>query len=214
MCFLSFDSYNIEPVCPAEEQQGRSGLLEVTWLAVERVRTWSWQSVADAASLDQCFSKYHPQTWNPVRNAHSWVPPEVCWVNPLGRAQHLCVNSLQVFLRHPQVQGPLAHTLLFGRVQASLEASPRAGRGLFRACNTLGQALHLQLVHLTLLQNRTGRGWGLLNNILLPKGCPLFLQGPPSLSSLCPPPEERQLSILEIGEKERNYLFKNYADLE
>ena len=34
------------------------------------------------------------------------------------------------------------------------------------------------------------------------------------LGSKCPPPEERRLSMPETGEKERNYLFKSYTDLE
>ena len=34
------------------------------------------------------------------------------------------------------------------------------------------------------------------------------------LGSQCPPPEERRLSMPETGEKERNYLFKSYTDLE
>ena len=38
------------------------------------------------------------------------------------------------------------------------------------------------------------------------KGPPLFLWGSSSiLGSLCPPPEERRLSMPEIGKKERNY---------
>ena len=45
---------------------------------------------------------------------------------------------------------------------------------------------------------------------------PPFLPGvPPNLlGSPCPPPEDRHLSMPETGEKERNYLFKSYADLE
>ena len=34
------------------------------------------------------------------------------------------------------------------------------------------------------------------------------------LGSQCLPPEERRLSMPETGEKERNYLFKSYTDLE
>ena len=63
--------------------------------------------------------------------------------------------------------------------------------------------------NLLLLQNRLGAE---LNDI---KGLPaLFLGGSsPVLGSLCPPPEERCLSMSEIGEKERNYyLFKSYTD--
>ena len=37
---------------------------------------------------------------------------------------------------------------------------------------------------------------------------------PHLLGSLCQLPEERCLSMPEIGEKERNYLFKSYTDLE
>ena len=55
---------------------------------------------------------------------------------------------------------------------------------------------------------------------LLQKGSPLSVSGrssPPHshlLGSQCPPPEERPLSMPETGEKERNYLFKSYTDLE
>ena len=56
--------------------------------------------------------------------------------------------------------------------------------------------------------------WG-VNNILLPKGPPFFLGVPaPTYQVLFTRPEERCLSIPEIGEKGRNYLFKNYTDLE
>ena len=54
-----------------------------------------------------------------------------------------------------------------------------------------------------------------MNDILLQKGHPSFTPGVPPhlLGSLCRPPEERRLSIPEIGEKERNYyLFKSYTD--
>ena len=64
----------------------------------------------------------------------------------------------------------------------------------------------------------TEQTWGrgeqyTITDILLP-----FLSGGPPL----PPPtrftllaaRERHLSMLDIGEKERNYLFKSYADLE
>ena len=55
-------------------------------------------------------------------------------------------------------------------------------------------------------------GRGAVNDILLPKGPPPF---PPNLlGSLCPLPEEGYLSMPEIGEKERNYSFKGYTDLE
>ena len=50
---------------------------------------------------------------------------------------------------------------------------------------------------------------------------PLFLSTevplPPHthlLGSKCLPPEERRLPMPETGEKERNYLFKSYTDLE
>ena len=69
-----------------------------------------------------------------------------------------------------------------------------------------------------LLQNRQGVG-GAVHNILLWKGSPFLSLGvpppPPHLLGLqCPPPEERRLSMPETGEKERNYLFKSYTDLE
>ena len=64
-----------------------------------------------------------------------------------------------------------------------------------------------------MLQNRPGDG-GMVNNILLPKGTPFLSGGSPQLlGSPCLPPEERRFSVLEIGEKERNYLFKSYTDL-
>ena len=55
---------------------------------------------------------------------------------------------------------------------------------------------------------------------LLQKGSPFSVSGsypPPHahlLGSKCPLPEERRLSMPETGEKERNYLFKSYTDLE
>ena len=54
-----------------------------------------------------------------------------------------------------------------------------------------------------------------VNDILLPKGPSFRSGGPPHLLGLpCPQPEERHLSMPETGEKERNYLFKSYTDLE
>ena len=53
-----------------------------------------------------------------------------------------------------------------------------------------------------------------VNDILLPKGPPFSPRVIPPLGSLCPPPEERHLSMPEIGKRERNYLFKSYTDLE
>lgn len=70
MCFLSFDSHNIAPRCPVEEQRGRSDLLEVTQL-VERVRMWPRRSAANAVSVDPCFSKCHSWTRTLIRNAQS-----------------------------------------------------------------------------------------------------------------------------------------------
>ena len=60
---------------------------------------------------------------------------------------------------------------------------------------------------------------GVVHDKLLQKGSPLSLSGcPPThthlLGSKCPPPEERRLPMPETGEKERNYLFKSYTDLE
>ena len=48
------------------------------------------------------------------------------------------------------------------------------------------------------------------------KDPPFSLGVPPThlLGSPCLPPEERCLSMPETGEKERNYLFKSYTDLE
>ena len=63
--------------------------------------------------------------------------------------------------------------------------------------------------------------WGVVHDKLLQKGFPLSVSGgspPPRhahlLGSKCPPPEETHLSMPETGEKERNYLFKSYTDLE
>ena len=52
-----------------------------------------------------------------------------------------------------------------------------------------------------------------VNDMLLLKGPPLLLQGSPQPTRFSLP-EERRLSMPEIGEKERNYLFKSYTDLE
>ena len=61
----------------------------------------------------------------------------------------------------------------------------------------------------------TGQTWQGVNNILLPKGPPFFFGGSPRPTRFTlPVPEERRLSMPEIGEKERNYLFKSYTDLE
>ena len=48
------------------------------------------------------------------------------------------------------------------------------------------------------------------------KRTPPFSLGvlPHLLGSLCPPWDKRRLSMPEIGEKERNYLFKSYTNLE
>ena len=56
-----------------------------------------------------------------------------------------------------------------------------------------------------------------MDNVLLWKDASFSLSGgsPPHLLGLpCLPPEERRLSIPETGEKERNYLFRSYTDLE
>ena len=67
-------------------------------------------------------------------------------------------------------------------------------------------------IALLLLQNRPGGvGCTIYYNGEDP---PFFSRGLPPLGSLYPPPEERCLSMPEIGEKERNYLFKSYTDLE
>ena len=56
----------------------------------------------------------------------------------------------------------------------------------------------------------------MVNDMLLLKGPPVFSLGVPPhlLGSPCLLPEESCLSMPEIGEKERNYLFKSYTDLE
>ena len=88
-----------------------------------------------------------------------------------------------------------------------------------------GKSDKLNLVRVTKrileTKSRVGRGGGVTEqtggyDILLPKGPPLSLWGSPPhlLGSPCPPPEERHLSMPEIGEKERNYLFKSYTDLD
>ena len=52
------------------------------------------------------------------------------------------------------------------------------------------------------------------NDMLLPNGPTLVLWGPPPRTRFdLPTARERRLSMLEIGEKERDYL-KNYTDLE
>ena len=43
---------------------------------------------------------------------------------------------------------------------------------------------------------------------------PFLSGGLPLLLSPCRLPEERRLSMPETAEKERNYLFKSYTDLE
>ena len=63
------------------------------------------------------------------------------------------------------------------------------------------------------LQNRPGAG----GTIYYYRKDSLFLSGVPPTDLLGPPflpPEERHLSVSQIGEKERNYLFKSYTDLE
>ena len=55
----------------------------------------------------------------------------------------------------------------------------------------------------------------MVNDILLPKGPPIFhWVFLPQQGSLCLLPEEGCLSIAETDEKEINYLFKSYTDLE
>ena len=66
-----------------------------------------------------------------------------------------------------------------------------------------------------LLQSKS-RGWFTINYYR--KAPPsLSLEVPPPhahlLGSKRPPPEERHLSMPEIGEKERNCLFKSYINL-
>ena len=87
--------------------------------------------------------------------------------------------------------------------------------------NTWVAALHSSILNFhfmcMVVTEQTG-GVG-AHNILLWKGYPLSLSGgPPThthlLGSKCPLPEERCLSMPETGEKERNYLFKSYTDLE
>ena len=60
------------------------------------------------------------------------------------------------------------------------------------------------------------KDWEKVNNILLWNGPPPFVLGvgPDLLGLPSPSPEERHLSMPETGEKERNYLFKSYTDLE
>ena len=73
----------------------------------------------------------------------------------------------------------------------------------------------LDRVHGTVTEQ--GRGWFTINYYR--KDSPfLSLEVPPPhahlIGSQCPPPEERRLSMPETGEKERNYLFKSYTNLE
>ena len=71
-------------------------------------------------------------------------------------------------------------------------------------------------MHVSKGSSVTEQTWGAgVNNILLPKGNPLSLWGPTHLlGSPCLPPQERRLSMPEIGEKERNYLYKSHTNLE
>ena len=57
--------------------------------------------------------------------------------------------------------------------------------------------------------------WGSEQHTITKRILPFSLGVPPQLlGSPCPPPEKRHLSMPETGEKERNYLFKSYTDLE
>ena len=68
---------------------------------------------------------------------------------------------------------------------------------------------------LALPQTVTEQTWGGGGQYTIAKKTPLSLWGPLHLlGSPCPPPEDRHLSMPETGEKERNYLFKSYTDLE
>ena len=87
---------------------------------------------------------------------------------------------------------------------------PKSGEppnpGLTRAWSSLNKVC--------LLQSREG-----VVHKLSQKEFPLSVSGgyPPHthlLGSKCPPPEERCLSTPETGERERNYLFKSYTNLE
>ena len=62
----------------------------------------------------------------------------------------------------------------------------------------------------------TERAWGGFTYTITERMAPFSLGVPPLhlLGSHCPPPEERCLLMLETGEKERNYLFKKYTDLD
>ena len=63
---------------------------------------------------------------------------------------------------------------------------------------------------------RTDPGRGVVGEgYTITERTPLSFWGRPHLlGSPCPPPEERRLSMPDTGEKERNYLFKSYTDLE
>lgn len=67
-------------------------------------------------------SASYPLTWKPVRNAHSRVSPDVYWINPLGKGQHLCVNKGDS-KAHSRSGPPGSHSALWGvRVEASEKA--------------------------------------------------------------------------------------------
>ena len=73
----------------------------------------------------------------------------------------------------------------------------------------------IEYIKIQLLQNRPGGGEGYTINKMTPPSSSGGSSLPPRLlGSLCPLPEERCLSMPEIGEKERNYSFKIYTDLE
>ena len=95
-----------------------------------------------------------------------------------------------------------------GPIRGRDMAWPNQGRAWFSFSFRVG----VKELEQKVLQNRPrGRG---VNDVLLPKDPPFFTGGPPHiLGSLGLLPEERHLSMPEIGEKERNYLFKSYTDL-
>ena len=65
-----------------------------------------------------------------------------------------------------------------------------------------------------MLQNRLGVGGVGEQYTITDRTLPFSLGVPPPTMFALPAPEERYLSMPETGEKERNYLFKSYTDLE
>ena len=108
----------------------------------------------------------------------------------------------------------------FPEEQPAIPCKQKGGISICRASGYETGGLNKQPTNfsgfLQLCYRTTRAGGGLGWTIYYHQKDPPFLSGgPPHLLGLpCPPPEERLLSMPETGEKERNYLFKSYTDLE